>query len=181
MEVQTDLPHLNEILSDDILRKMKPKEKKRQEVINGKIFSLNTLHLSPNPHPTFFLSQTPLVCLYSCLSFYSCLFLLFLLSFSFPPLLLFYLFLYLPLSYNLCLIFLSPLVFLIIREKNLLCFLELFHTERAHMRNMKILDQLFNKPMLKTEHISQELVKALFPNLEKIISLHRKYLSYLIF
>lgn len=85
MEVQTDLPHLNEILSDDILRKMKPKEKKRQEVIN-----------------------------------------------------------------------------------------ELFHTERAHMRNMKILDQLFNKPMLKTEHISQELVKALFPNLEKIISLHRE-------
>lgn len=173
MEVQTDLPHLNEILSDDILRKMKPKEKKRQEVINGKIFSLNTLHLSLNPHLTFFLSQTPLVCLT----------LLCLFSFTFPPLLLFYLILYLlPLSYNSCLIFLSCLVSLIIREKkNLLCFLELLHTERAHMRNMKILDQLFNKPMLKTEHISQELVKALFPNLEKIISLHRKYLSYLIF
>lgn len=43
-----------------------------------------------------------------------------LLSFTFPPLLLFYLLLYLlPLSYNFCLVFLSHLVFLIIREKKI--------------------------------------------------------------
>jgi len=34
-ETETDLPPLDAVISKDILKKMKPKEKKRQDVING--------------------------------------------------------------------------------------------------------------------------------------------------
>ncbi|XP_036358638.1 rho guanine nucleotide exchange factor 12-like isoform X6 [Octopus sinensis] len=84
LEVEPELPHLTKVISEDLLRKMKPKEKKRQEVIN-----------------------------------------------------------------------------------------ELFYTERAHLRNMKILDKLFRKPMMQREYISQNLIDSLFPNLEELIKLHK--------
>lgn len=35
MDVEPELPPLKQVLSDEILLKLKPKEKKRQEVING--------------------------------------------------------------------------------------------------------------------------------------------------
>ena len=34
-EVENELPALNQVLHHDVLKKLKPKEKKRQEVING--------------------------------------------------------------------------------------------------------------------------------------------------
>lgn len=35
MDLEPELPPLKQVLSEDVLRKLKPKEKKRQEVING--------------------------------------------------------------------------------------------------------------------------------------------------
>ncbi|KAL5020524.1 hypothetical protein ScPMuIL_003416 [Solemya velum] len=82
LEVDTELPPLKHIIAEDELKKLKPKEKKRQDVLN-----------------------------------------------------------------------------------------ELFHTEKAHVRNLKILDKLFYRPMSKS-NISQDLTEALFPNLSVMIQLH---------
>lgn len=49
---------------------------------------------------------------------------------------------------------------------------ELFHTERAHLRNLKVLDLLFNQPMLAESGVMPELARALFPNMDEIITLH---------
>jgi hypothetical protein len=39
LDVEVDLPSLKSVLGDDVCKKLKPKEKKRQEVINGMLFS----------------------------------------------------------------------------------------------------------------------------------------------
>ncbi|XP_076457350.1 rho guanine nucleotide exchange factor 11-like [Babylonia areolata] len=49
---------------------------------------------------------------------------------------------------------------------------ELFHTEKAHLRNLKVLDLLFNRPMLAESGIMPDLARALFPNMDEIIALH---------
>ncbi|XP_062571786.1 rho guanine nucleotide exchange factor 11-like isoform X7 [Saccostrea cucullata] len=49
---------------------------------------------------------------------------------------------------------------------------ELFYTERTHCRNLKILQNLFYKPMSQDPNISQDLVNVLFPNLEEMVALH---------
>ncbi|XP_041372908.1 rho guanine nucleotide exchange factor 11-like isoform X4 [Gigantopelta aegis] len=82
-EVDTELPPLKKVLGDDVMKKLKPKEKKRQEVLN-----------------------------------------------------------------------------------------ELFYTERAHVRNLKILDRLFHRLMLSEGGVTSDLAKALFPNLDQMISFH---------
>ena len=51
---------------------------------------------------------------------------------------------------------------------------ELFYTEKCHVRNLKILDKLFYRPMLKEQAIPQDFTKSLFPNLETMIVLHGK-------
>lgn len=35
LDVESELPPLKQLLPEEVLRKLKPKEKKRQEVING--------------------------------------------------------------------------------------------------------------------------------------------------
>ncbi|XP_064618378.1 rho guanine nucleotide exchange factor 11-like isoform X3 [Liolophura sinensis] len=83
-DVEPELPPLKQLFTDDTVKKLKPKEKKRQEVIN-----------------------------------------------------------------------------------------ELFYTERSHVRNMKVLDRVFFRPMTAEPHvIHQGLVNQLFPNLEQLINLH---------
>ncbi|KAL3887292.1 hypothetical protein ACJMK2_027235, partial [Sinanodonta woodiana] len=82
-DVEPDLPSLKQVLGEEVVKKLKPKEKKRQDVIN-----------------------------------------------------------------------------------------ELFYTERSHLKNLKILDKLFYKPMMADPNISQEFTKSLFPNLETMIILH---------
>nr|XP_006821606.1 PREDICTED: rho guanine nucleotide exchange factor 11-like [Saccoglossus kowalevskii] len=49
---------------------------------------------------------------------------------------------------------------------------ELFHTEKSHVRNLKILDRVFMKPM-QQEHLAQkEFIQLLFPNLEDLLEMH---------
>ncbi|XP_059176336.1 rho guanine nucleotide exchange factor 12-like isoform X3 [Physella acuta] len=83
LDVDTELPSLKSVLGEENLRKLKPKEKKRQEVIN-----------------------------------------------------------------------------------------ELFYTERTHLRNLKIIDLLFNRPMLQEQGVIADLARALFPTMNELISLH---------
>ncbi|XP_069115290.1 rho guanine nucleotide exchange factor 11-like isoform X4 [Argopecten irradians] len=49
---------------------------------------------------------------------------------------------------------------------------ELIYTERRHVRNLKIMESLFQKPMVQDPNISEEFTKLLFPNLDYMIQLH---------
>ncbi|XP_060077003.1 rho guanine nucleotide exchange factor 11-like isoform X2 [Ylistrum balloti] len=49
---------------------------------------------------------------------------------------------------------------------------ELIYTERRHVRNLKIMESLFQKPMVHDPNISEEFTKLLFPNLDHMIQLH---------
>uniref|UniRef100_A0A6B0VH14 Putative guanine nucleotide exchange factor n=1 Tax=Ixodes ricinus TaxID=34613 RepID=A0A6B0VH14_IXORI len=54
---------------------------------------------------------------------------------------------------------------------------ELFHTERTHVRNLKILMRLFHQPLrLQQEPVlGVELLDLLFPNLEELLEIHQSF------
>ena len=52
---------------------------------------------------------------------------------------------------------------------------ELFHTERNHVRNFKVMKYIFNVPMDLQPWIAPELVRLLFPNLDQMITVHGQY------
>ncbi|XP_066932997.1 rho guanine nucleotide exchange factor 12-like isoform X3 [Clytia hemisphaerica] len=54
---------------------------------------------------------------------------------------------------------------------------ELIHTERTHVRNLKVLYRIFYKPLLKENIIPPETVKTIFPNLEELIEIHESLLK----
>ncbi|XP_076339826.1 uncharacterized protein LOC143240749 [Tachypleus tridentatus] len=54
---------------------------------------------------------------------------------------------------------------------------ELFHTERTHVRNLKILDRLFFKPLQQEKLLQQDLLDFLFPNLEELLKIHSRFNS----
>ncbi|KAI1707836.1 regulator of G protein signaling-like domain-containing protein [Ditylenchus destructor] len=83
LEIETEVPSLESLVSWEVLRHLKPKEKKRQEVIN-----------------------------------------------------------------------------------------ELFHTERTHVRNLKILYQIFYRPMVLQRVIPPDLIKLLFGNIDDLLEAH---------
>uniref|UniRef100_A0A914MQN2 Uncharacterized protein n=1 Tax=Meloidogyne incognita TaxID=6306 RepID=A0A914MQN2_MELIC len=49
---------------------------------------------------------------------------------------------------------------------------ELFHTERTHVRNLKILYKIFYRPMIMQRVASPELIKLLFGNLDELLQVH---------
>ncbi|KAM3726718.1 Rho guanine nucleotide exchange factor [Dirofilaria immitis] len=49
---------------------------------------------------------------------------------------------------------------------------ELFHTERTHVRNLKILYKVFYKPMILQNIAPPEVIKLFFPNLEELLEVH---------
>ncbi|XP_067675050.1 uncharacterized protein [Haliotis asinina] len=49
---------------------------------------------------------------------------------------------------------------------------ELLHTERLHLRVLRVLDEMFRKPLLSDY---QQVAHHLFPELEQILSLHREF------
>lgn len=57
----------------------------------------------------------------------------------------------------------------------LLFFAEFFHTEKSHVRNLKVLDRLFCKPLMESGIMPKDLVERLFPNLEEVLNLHNQY------
>ena len=52
---------------------------------------------------------------------------------------------------------------------------EFFQTERSHVRNLKVLERLFFRPLLESSHMSKELIERLFPNLDEVLAVHTKY------
>ena len=54
-------------------------------------------------------------------------------------------------------------------------FSEFFHTEKSHVRTLKVLERLFFRPLLESGAMSKELVDQLFPNLEDVLALHNQY------
>ncbi|XP_065322721.1 uncharacterized protein LOC135929908 isoform X2 [Gordionus sp. m RMFG-2023] len=49
---------------------------------------------------------------------------------------------------------------------------ELFHTEKNHVRNLKVLDYIFYRPMKLENLVSEELLDRLFPNLDELLRIH---------
>ena len=54
-------------------------------------------------------------------------------------------------------------------------FAEFFHTEKSHVRNLKVLERLFFQPLKESGIMSKDLVEQLFPNLEEVLALHNQY------
>ncbi|XP_067143526.1 rho guanine nucleotide exchange factor 11-like isoform X3 [Centruroides vittatus] len=52
---------------------------------------------------------------------------------------------------------------------------ELFHTERTHVKNLKILDRIFYKPLLNEGLLPSEFLHLLFPNLEEMLKIHNEF------
>jgi hypothetical protein len=52
---------------------------------------------------------------------------------------------------------------------------EFFQTERSHVRNLKVLERLFFRPLLESSHMSRDLIERLFPNLDDVLAVHTKY------
>ncbi|XP_022252947.1 uncharacterized protein LOC106468289 isoform X2 [Limulus polyphemus] len=51
---------------------------------------------------------------------------------------------------------------------------ELFHTERTHVRNLKVLDRLFFKPIQQEQLLPPDQLYLLFPNLEEMLEIHSR-------
>ncbi|XP_076335104.1 rho guanine nucleotide exchange factor 11-like isoform X2 [Tachypleus tridentatus] len=49
---------------------------------------------------------------------------------------------------------------------------ELFHTERTHVRNLKVLDGLFFRPLQQEQLLPSDLLQLLFPNLDEMLEIH---------
>nr|XP_018910906.1 PREDICTED: rho guanine nucleotide exchange factor 11 isoform X3 [Bemisia tabaci] len=49
---------------------------------------------------------------------------------------------------------------------------ELFHTERSHVRGLKVLDQIFYQPMKEAAVLPQDQIQLLFSNLEEMLVYH---------
>ena len=52
-------------------------------------------------------------------------------------------------------------------------FAELFHTERTHVRNLKVLERVFYRPLL--DNGFSDLVNLLFPNLPEMLEIHDRF------
>lgn len=78
--------------------------------------------------------------------------------------------------------FVKHLIFILNRS---ICFIilifvsELFHTEKTHVRNLKILNKVFYEPLLSSNVLPAEQVKYIFCNLTEILDMHgkRRFLS----
>lgn len=64
-------------------------------------------------------------------------------------------------------------VFIILTLTNTIT--ELFHTERSHVRALKVLSQVFHRPMLETQILPADQIQLLFSNLDEMVTLHSKF------
>jgi hypothetical protein len=52
---------------------------------------------------------------------------------------------------------------------------ELFHTERSHVRNLKVIEQVFYRPILDTQILPPEYIQLLFSNLYEMLDIHSHF------
>lgn len=49
---------------------------------------------------------------------------------------------------------------------------ELFHTERSHVRNLKVLETVFYRPLHNSKLLPPDHLQLLFSNLEEMLDIH---------
>lgn len=54
-------------------------------------------------------------------------------------------------------------------------FAELFHTEKSHVRALKVLSLVFHKPLLNSSVLPLDQIELLFSNLDEMISIHSHF------
>ncbi|XP_035704307.1 uncharacterized protein LOC110844861 isoform X9 [Folsomia candida] len=54
---------------------------------------------------------------------------------------------------------------------------ELFHTERSHVRNLKVVDRLFHRPIRQQQLLPENLIQMLFANLDEMLEIHGRFNS----
>ncbi|CAG2056382.1 unnamed protein product [Timema podura] len=52
---------------------------------------------------------------------------------------------------------------------------ELFHSERSHVRHLKVLDQVFYRPMLDNQVLPSDHIQLLFSNLDQMLDIHSQF------
>ncbi|XP_050433576.1 rho guanine nucleotide exchange factor 12-like isoform X2 [Adelges cooleyi] len=52
---------------------------------------------------------------------------------------------------------------------------ELYHTERSHIRGLKVLEHVFHRPMRESQVLPHEQLQLLFANLEQMYELHSQF------
>lgn len=64
------------------------------------------------------------------------------------------------------------ILFFFLKSTFIFCFQELFQTERAHVRMLKVLDHVFYQKLTKEAILPTADIKNIFTNLEEILQLH---------
>jgi len=49
---------------------------------------------------------------------------------------------------------------------------ELFHTEKTHVRDLRVMDLLFYQRMINEPWLNPDIINILFPSLDKVIKIH---------
>ncbi|KAI4484518.1 hypothetical protein M0804_007084 [Polistes exclamans] len=52
---------------------------------------------------------------------------------------------------------------------------ELFHTERSHVRALKVLSHVFHKPLLDSQVLPLDQIQLLFSNLDEMVAIHSRF------
>lgn len=51
----------------------------------------------------------------------------------------------------------------------------MFHTERSHVRNLRVLDYIFRKPLQSHKILKQDDVNLVFPSLGELLEVHTHF------
>ena len=71
--------------------------------------------------------------------------------------------------FPLCLIFSAA-------PHSLSCYItELFHTERSHVRNLKVIDLVFYRPIMNAQIFTPDDIQLLFSNLDEMLHIHSRF------
>lgn len=68
-----------------------------------------------------------------------------------------------------------PIVFIHDTILFLLLTTELFHTERSHVRALKVLSHVFHKPLLESQVLPLDQIQLLFSNLDEMVAIHSRF------
>ncbi|CAK9805241.1 Rho guanine nucleotide exchange factor 12 [Anthophora quadrimaculata] len=52
---------------------------------------------------------------------------------------------------------------------------ELFHTERSHVRALRVLSHVFHKPLLESQVLPSDQIQLLFSNLDEMVTIHSRF------
>lgn len=52
---------------------------------------------------------------------------------------------------------------------------ELFHTERSHVRALRVLSHVFHKPLLESQVLPLDQIQLLFSNLDEMVTIHSRF------